>query len=140
MHTFRLRKQNPYKKITKNTFFFQFYYLLSWLQIFTVAVKQFNFTGLPSNFVWQKGDKNVQNCPLTYCSIKMDLAAEIYLKKKALKFRYSEKTTKCWKISHFFLTLISTNFKKGGRLYQILWASYNIWTLHRVLALCYLWF
>ena len=42
-----------------------------------------------------------------------------------LKFRYSEEAKNWGKISHFVLTLIS-NFKKSGRLFQILWPSHNI--------------
>ena len=56
--------------------------------------KAVQFHGSPFKLCLIKGDKNVQNCPLKYCSIKMDLPAEIFLKKKSLKFRYSEKTTK----------------------------------------------
>ena len=48
----------------------------------------------------------------------------------SVKFRYSEKATKIWKNSPLCFDVS----KKRG-VFQILWPSHNIWTLHRQLFL-----
>ena len=54
--------------------------------------------------------------------------------KSFLKFSFSEKATKIWKNLPLVLTLLSKNncfVKTGGRFFQILWPSHNIWTLNQ---------
>ena len=49
-----------------------------------------------------------------------------------LKFSFSEKATTFWKNLPLVLTLLSKDscfVKTGGRFFQILWPSYNVWTL-----------
>ena len=49
-----------------------------------------------------------------------------------LNFSFSEKATTFWKNLPFVLTLLSKDscfVKTGGRFFQILWPSYNVWTL-----------
>ena len=57
---------------------------------------------------------------------------------KKLKFSFSEKTTKIWKNLPLVLTLLSKNncfVKTGGRFFQILWPSHNVWTLKTTIYL-----
>ena len=49
-----------------------------------------------------------------------------------IKSSFSEKATKIWKNLPLVLTLMSKNnffVKTGGRFFQILWPSHNVWTL-----------
>ena len=49
-----------------------------------------------------------------------------------LKFSFSEKVTKIWKNIPLVLTLLSENncfVITGGRFFQILWPSHNVWIL-----------
>ena len=50
-----------------------------------------------------------------------------------VKFSFSEKAIKIWKNIPLVLRLLSKNncfAKTGGRFFQILWPSHNIWTVY----------
>ena len=56
---------------------------------------------------------------------------------RLLKFSFSEKAQKIWKNLPLVLTLLSKSncfVKTGGRFFQILWPSHNIWTLYTKLS------
>ena len=56
-----------------------------------------------------------------------------WLQSQWLKFRYYEKAAKIWKKNLLLcFDVILTNFKKGGRVFKILWPSHN-----KLIFICY---
>ena len=81
------------------------------------------------NFVMPtRGLKTVIGAIFILFSLAIDFS---FGKLKTLKFGFSEKATKVWKNLPLVLTLLSKNscfVKTGGRFFQILWPSHNVWT------------